>query len=91
MGFKVTFSENFVAELREIVSHISRDNPQAAIELGDALIDEALTLEHFPQRGGTVRGRPGARKLVHGNYLILYEIKGASVEILGCLHGARIK
>ena len=91
MGFKVIFSDNFVNDLRDITSYISKDNPQAAITLGDALISEALSLDEHPNRGSKIRGRSGARKLVYKSYLIIYEIHGQTVEILGCIHGSRIQ
>ena len=56
--------------LREIVSHVSTDNPTAAEKLGSELLDQALSLESLPFRGSQVRKRPGYLKLVHGNYLI---------------------
>ena len=54
MGFKVIFSDNFVNDLRDITSYISKDNPQAAITLGDA--------SRVAGFGRSVPGRSGDRR-----------------------------
>jgi len=51
MGFKVILSPAAIKDLELIVRYISLDNPQAAGRFGNRLIDEAMSLSDFPERG----------------------------------------
>lgn len=51
MGFKVILSPAAIKDLELIVRYISLDNPQAAERFGNRLIDEAMSLADFPERG----------------------------------------
>jgi plasmid stabilization system protein ParE len=64
-----------------------------AEKLSNALVDEAIGLAQFPYRGHVIKRRPRSRRLVHGNYLIIFEIRETNkhVEILRFLHGAQMK
>jgi plasmid stabilization system protein ParE len=57
------------------------------------LLDEAMSLKSLPHRGSRVKKRRGLLKLIHGNYLIYYRIKGQEqvVEIVAFKHGAQFK
>ena len=91
--YRVLIRETAYEGLREIVAYVSRDNPDAAEKLGHELLNQALSLRTLPFRGSTVRKRPDLLKLVCGNYLIYYRVKGDEhlVEILQFVHGARIE
>lgn len=91
--YKVLLRRTAHDSLREIVSHVSNDNPAAAEKLGRELLDQALSLESSPFRGSRVRKRAGYLKLVHGNYVIYYRIKEEEkiVEVLRFVHGAQIR
>ncbi len=91
MDFKVILSPLALADLEEIVRYIARDDPAAAGRLGNRLLDEAESLTQLPYRGGSVRRRPGVRKLLHPPYLIFYRVNepARSVEVLRFWHGAR--
>jgi plasmid stabilization system protein ParE len=54
---------------------IEGGNPEAALRLGNELLDAALSLALFPRRGAPVRRRPGMRKLSHRYWLIFYQVK----------------
>ena len=56
--YKVLIQQTAHDSLREIVSHVSTDNPTAAERLGSDLLDHALSLESLPFRGTQVRKRP---------------------------------
>jgi mRNA-degrading endonuclease RelE of RelBE toxin-antitoxin system len=60
---------------------------------GRELLDQAMSLESLPYRGLRVKKRRGLLKLIHGNYLIYYQIKEQKrvVEIIAFKHGAQIK
>lgn len=54
MDCKVILSPRAIQDLKEIVRYISFDNPKAAARFGYALIDAALSLATFPERGRLV-------------------------------------
>ena len=80
------------ADLSEIVAHISRDNPRAALEVGEGLLPHAKVLETFPLIGPLFRNTslPGVRRIVAGDYLIIDRTNTAAkeVEILSLWHAA---
>jgi len=91
--FQVVFSSWASRDLEKIVRYIARDNPNAAERFGLQLADRALSLAepHIHNAGGRMPERPGVRKLVLGNYLILYRIIDAQrkVRVLRFWHGAQ--
>jgi toxin ParE1/3/4 len=91
MDYKVIYSPNAISDLAEIVRFVAEDDPQAALRLGKQLADDADSLGRLPHRFPTFRRRANVRKLVTGQYLILYRIVQATkvVEILRFWHGAR--
>ncbi len=74
MDCKVILSPRAIQDLSEIVRYISFDNPSAAQDFGNKLIDSALSLRHFPERGRIVPefhdGR--TREIQLGSYRIIY-------------------
>jgi len=54
MGHKVILTPQAQDDLREIVSFIARQNPERARSFGHELIDHALTLTQWPERGRIV-------------------------------------
>jgi len=93
MDFKVILTPQALDDLRTIVSHIAKDNPRRARSFGNELIDCALTLATFPERGRVVPeiGDPSVRELIHGSYRIIYEVFPV-LEVVYALrfwHGAR--
>jgi len=78
MGYRVILAAQADRDLEQIVRFLAQKNPAAAERLGDALIEDALSLAHLPRRGGAVRNRPGYRRLVHRPwFLIFYRIDEA--------------
>ena len=94
MRYTVKINRQASRDLTEIFKYIEdREKSAAPAErLTNALVDSALGLAQFPYRGQVMKRRPKARRLVHGNYLIIFEIRESQrhVEILRFLHGARI-
>ena len=77
------------ADRDAILDHIARDNPVAAIELGDAIERRVAALPQHPKlyRVGRVRG---TRELVvHPNYVLVYRIARDEIQILRVLHSAQ--
>jgi toxin ParE1/3/4 len=93
MDYKILISPRAREDLRVIVRFIARDNPTAAIRLGQLLIEKALSLENLPFRGRVVPelNEPAIRELVFKSYRIIYQISedNRSVAILRYWHAAR--
>lgn len=72
-----------------ILDYIARDNPVAAVALGDTIDRRVAELPRHPHlyRGGRVRGT--REMVVHSNYIVVYRIKRGSIEILRVLHSAQ--
>lgn len=68
------------------LEYIAEDNPLAAIELGDLLMEKAEHLDMYPETGRKGRVK-GTRELVaHPHYVLVYRIVGEAVEVLRVLH-----
>jgi toxin ParE1/3/4 len=91
MGCKVIFAPRAIADLAAVVRQIARDNPDAALRVGNALIEYVEVLETFPLLGTAYSKRAGIRKLIYRPYLIFYRPNEAEgrVEILRYWHSAR--
>lgn len=72
MGYKVILAARANADLETIVRFLAQKNPAAAERLGHALLDEALSLTHLPNRGVAVRERPGYRRILHRPWFLIY-------------------
>lgn len=90
MGCKIIFSPQAVADLESAVRFIAQENPEAAVRVGNVLIDRVTVLENFPLLDSAYPMRPGVRKLVSRPYLIFYRprLEENCVDILRYWHGA---
>jgi toxin ParE1/3/4 len=93
MGVPVILTPQSQEDLQEIVSFIARDNPNQALEVGNALIDKALSIGTFPERGRIVPELQvkSVREIIHGSYRIVYELlhNPDAVFVLRFWHAAR--
>jgi toxin ParE1/3/4 len=93
MDFTVFLSSRALSDLERIVAFIALDNAVAAERLGNQLLDAALSLTHFPERGRMVPEfrRPQLREIVFRSYRIIYRVNSAdhSLEIVRFWHAAR--
>jgi toxin ParE1/3/4 len=91
MGCKIIFSPQAIADLEAAVRFIAKDNPDAAVRVGHALIDRVAILEDFPLIGSSFPKRPGVRKLVTRPYVVYYRLRLEEncVDVLRYWHGAR--
>jgi toxin ParE1/3/4 len=89
--YEVIITRSALRDLEQIRTYIARDNAAAAEGFGQKLLNEAESLRTFPERGGFVLQRPGARFLVVHPYLIIYRImeQSRTVKVLRYWHGAR--
>ena len=93
MGYAVVLARSAEADLEAIVSYVARDNPQAAIRLGRALVASLRSLEAFPQLGRVVPefDQESIREIVRRPYRIIYRVNdaGERIEVIRFWHGAR--
>lgn len=93
MDYKIIWSDSAIADLRDICSYIASDNPEAAMRVGNGILDHAGILASFPFIGPPYpRGTRGTlREIVFRSYRIFYDVSETSrtVEILHVWHGAR--
>ena len=91
MEYEVIITGSALRDLEQIGTYIARDNPSAAEAFCQKLLDGAESLRRFPERGGLVLQRPGARFVVMHPYLIIYRImeQSRTVRVLRYWHGAR--
>ena len=93
MGFKVIFTPQSLNDLEVIVTFIAKNNSDRARTFGNELIDRALSVAVFPERGRVVPeiGDRSVREIIHGAYRIIYEIfqDQQAIFVLRFWHGAR--
>ena len=76
--------------LKSQIDYIAEHNPQAAIDMGDAIDAAVPRLADYPE--GAPLGRvPGTRELIVTGtpYIIVYRIERFAIVILRVLHGAQ--
>lgn len=87
----VVWSVASEADLEEIVDFIAQDNFNAAMELATRIV--SVVEENLPENPHM--GRPGrvagTRELiVHKNYLVVYRVAAAQIEVLMVRHAAQL-
>ncbi|MBX2823738.1 MAG: type II toxin-antitoxin system RelE/ParE family toxin [Gammaproteobacteria bacterium] len=91
--YQVAFSPTAARDLEKVVAYIAKDNPQAAERFGLELTEKANSLKNsqIAHNGREFLNKKGARRLVHGKYLIVYRILESQekVRILRFWHGSR--
>ena len=85
---KVRFDRGALADMAEILDYIAERNPRAAAGMGLRFEEAAKLIGAFPEIGAKT-SRPGFRRLVIGNYLMVYEIRNGEALIQYVRHGAR--
>lgn len=93
MDFKVLLSEEALIDLERIVAYIGPHNPDAAERVGNRLLDAAMSLNTFPERGRVVPEfqRPELREIIFRSFRVIYRVNRADhvVEVVRFWHGAR--
>ncbi|MBN8841416.1 MAG: type II toxin-antitoxin system RelE/ParE family toxin [Sphingomonadales bacterium] len=88
----IVISRRAQEDFKRIWQYVALDDDSAADRLLLAIDKKIRRLGDFPDIGASRDDiRPGARSLVHGSYLILYEHHAASdqVEIVTVVEGVR--
>jgi toxin ParE1/3/4 len=93
MAFRVVWSETALADLRDIVYYIARDDRQIAKRFGDLIVTKVESLQTFPRTGRIVPEyrEECLRELIMAPYRIVYEIDDETtpLAILRIWHGTR--
>ena len=93
MEFKVTWSDQAMGDLHDLCSYIARHDPEAALRMGNGILDHVQILAQFPFIGPPYPrgGRGTLREIVFRSYRIFYDVREESrrVDILHVRHGAR--
>lgn len=85
---KVRYNRGALDDLDQILSYISERNPRAASQLLSKFEAAANRLSQMPEIGVRT-DRSEMRKIVVGNYLMVYELTNAEVVVHFIRHGAR--
>jgi plasmid stabilization system protein ParE len=91
--YSVQIGPRAARHLTNIADYIGQDSPWDAARFVDELTHAILSLKHFPLRcplapEGTLRGEQ-LRHLVHGNYRVLFTVRGLVVRVHGVRHAMR--
>jgi len=88
---KVRYTDTAVAEINEIYSYISADNPAAAVAVLSQIEHTIALVAHLP-RIGPIKYRGVVRMLPlrhYPQYLLFYSIENEEVVVLNLRHSAR--
>lgn len=87
---KLRWTDGAVENLHSAHDYLEAENPDAAWDVVDRIISAAERLEQFPHMGRIGRVEGSRELVVTGTpFLVVYRVKGDSVQILAVLHGAR--
>lgn len=89
---KVIWTDGALADLGIILRYIARDNPDAALRLGQNILELTKLLSAFPKMGRVYpKSQRKSRCIPHKSYLIIYHVdeERRMIEIVRILHGAR--
>ena len=91
MEYEVVIARSALRDLEQIRTYIASDNPMAAQTFALKLLAGAESLRTFPERGGFIAERAGARFVIVSPYLVVYRIveQSRTVRVLRFWHGAR--
>jgi toxin ParE1/3/4 len=82
----VVWLDDSISDLADIITFIAGENPSAARRLKARLEAAPLPLTEHPYLYPVGR-TPGTRELVaHPNYVIVYRVSSARIEIVNVLH-----
>lgn len=77
-------------DLRQIVTYIARENPPAARRMKVRLESAVLPIAEHPYLYRQSERVPGTREIVaHPNYIVLYRVAAARVEVVNVVHARR--
>lgn len=90
-GYKVIFAPQAGRDLESLVRYVARNaGSEIAERFGLQLVEKALSLAVFPERGRVVPevGLP-FREIIYRSYRIVYRLSDGLVEVVRFWHAAR--
>ena len=80
----IVWTDEAIADLRQLVARIAQDNSTAAVKFGEELIRKSMLLAEHPRLGRMLREmkRDTLRELIVRPYRLIYEIDDASADPL---------
>ena len=88
MPRKLRFSDLALRDLEAIGDRIASDNPRRAKSFVNEMRRSCNSLREMPERFAKISRYSALRRMVHGHYLILYDVDDRNVEVIRILHGA---
>ena len=87
---RVNLRSTALLDLQRIAGFYAEHNPTYTRKISKELRAKAGELSRFPLRGKPMPGLgEGMRALVHGNFLILYQVNDHEVAVLRVIDGRR--
>ncbi len=87
---RVRFTERAADQLEQALASIERDNPYAAVRIGDRIRATLSRLQLFPESGSPTDD-PGIRYAVvpRTRYLLFYDVDPLGVRVIRVRHASR--
>ena len=86
----VNWKQTAINDLEGITTYIFDHNPIAALTLADEILQTAERLADMPYNSGRLGRVDGTReKILHPNYLVVYQVTSTAINILNILHTKR--
>jgi toxin ParE1/3/4 len=88
---KVEFSPTALSDLEDIADYIARDNPIAAEQWVDKLVEAAEKIASHPRSGRAVPeiGDPRIREVIVREYRVVYRVEEKRLLVLTVIEGHR--
>jgi toxin ParE1/3/4 len=85
----VKWLKTALQNLGAIADYIALDNPERAVTFIQEIREKTNVLPDFPSVGRSGRVAGTRELVVHKNYIVIYRMKGESIEILRVRHVAQ--
>jgi len=89
---RIVWAPQAIQDVEAIRVHVARDSALYADLVVERLVAAVERLQDHPRSGRVVvpeLGDESIREVIHGNYRIVYRLRGDVVEIATVFHGAR--
>lgn len=93
MAFRLIWTETAVADLQSIIEFIKSDNPDAARNIGLAILSKVESAAELPLAGRLVpeKANPDLREVLLSPFRIIYRVdrSATTVQVIRIWHAAR--
>lgn len=89
---RVIWAPQAIQDVEAIRTYVARDSAHYADLVVERIVTAVARLENNPRSGRMVPelGDESVREVIHGNYRIVYRLRGDVVEIATVFQGARL-